>query len=162
MSAELVAFQTPTPAIRETRARRRHAEARARLIAAVNDARPDRRTIAGCLEDYERATERHTAALERRTRQAARALRLLLGAEPSEPRVAEALTAAYGHANERRRNPGGLSDYEQRLVEAYRRSDGVGRQALHRIADALVHDADRYVTTYLAEKRDEPKPKGRG
>jgi hypothetical protein len=55
----------------------------------------------------------------------------------------EALGAPYGHAGERRRNPGGLSDYEQDLVDWYRASDVSARMMIRQLTERFYLSSER-------------------
>jgi hypothetical protein len=52
-------------------------------------------------------------------------------------------SATYGHAGERRRNPGGLSDNEQALVEWYRMMDDGGRKMLRELCERLSENSEQ-------------------
>jgi hypothetical protein len=131
MKASIVALATravPTLA-REAAARQAVTEARAELRAVMARG-GDVAAIATALEWYERMVERTAAAWARRARRAERAIRDALGFDLSDEQAARLLSALHGHAGERRRNPGGLSDHELQHIENYRRCDQRVRNAV--------------------------------
>jgi hypothetical protein len=139
MSASLhvISEETKTPKEREKRARQEQSDARGRLIEAIS--RGDQAESVERLADkYECALLRHSWELERRAVKAERALRKLLDTDDlTDEQISRALSATYGHAGERQRNPGGMSDNERQIVEWYRTMDGDGRKMLRELCERL-------------------------
>jgi hypothetical protein len=121
---------------RESDARRRITRARGAVIDGIRRG-DDLKVIEADLNFYERVSLQGWQVFERRARKAEKALRAVLGAELTDEQAATALSAIYGCGGERRRNPGGLSDNEQAVVDWYRRMDGDGRVMLRELARRL-------------------------
>jgi hypothetical protein len=99
--------------------------------------RRDVDAVAAAFEEYRRTMRGISWSLRRRARRSERAVRAAAAMATTDAQAAEALTALHGHGNERRRNPGGLSDNELRLVECYRTLDPKGRAMIRELVDRL-------------------------
>jgi hypothetical protein len=118
------------------RADSQRGEYRQKLVAAIIEgAEPEE--ILRFLEWYEGSAGIASQVYRRRTRKLETALRSVIGTDLSDKHVAQVLGVLYSAGGERRRNPGGLSDHEQQIVDAYRDTDGEGRQMLRTMSAKL-------------------------
>jgi hypothetical protein len=123
---------TRTPEEAEARADNYITQCRRELIDAIR--RGDKPAdIKKLRESYERYALSGAQVYLRRARKCEKALRAVLGGNLSDEQAEKALSTIYGHPNERRRNPGGLSDNEQEQVDWYRSLDAGGRMALREL-----------------------------